>query len=172
MVRGPDMRAMWIRAGILAVLLGTTGLKAADRAPYAWLLGAWTGEGGGAEQGAGGFSFTPEAGGQVIVRRNVADYPGQNGKPASRHEDFMVIEGEGAAVTARYWDSEGQTLHYALTAPQPGVAVFLSDDPAGPRFRLTYTRTAAGLNGSFEIAPPDHRDQFRPYLTWTAKKAR
>jgi len=167
------MRAMWIRAGLLvAVLLGTMGLKAADRAPFDWLIGDWTGAGGGAEQGSGGFSFKPEAGGQVIVRRNVADYPAQNGNPASRHEDIMVIDGQGAAVTARYWDSEGQTIHYIVTAPQPGVAVFLSDDPAGPRFRLTYTRTAPGLSGAFEIAPPDHRDQFRPYLTWTATRTR
>lgn len=74
----------------------------------------------------------------------------------------MVIEGEGAAITARYWDSEGQTIHYQVSAPRPGVVVFLSDDPAGPRFRLTYEQTASGLKGGFEVAPPDHRDQFRP----------
>lgn len=75
------MRATWIRAGLVAAALATTGLKAADRAPYDWLLGSWTGVGGGAELGAGGFSFAPEAGGQVIVRRNFAAYPAQNGKP-------------------------------------------------------------------------------------------
>lgn len=165
------MRVMAKGLGLLAILVGTTGLSATDRTPFDWLMGSWTGVGGGAEQGVGAFSFTPEAGGQVIVRRNVADYPAQDGKPASHHEDLMVIEGAGAAITARYWDSEGQTIHYQVSAPQPGVVVFLSHEPAGPRFRLTYRRTSEGLNGSFEIARPGHRDQFKPYLTWKARKA-
>ena len=139
--------------------------------PLAWLLGDWVGEGGGAETGAGGFSFRPDAGGQVLVRRNFAAYPAQNGKPASRHDDLMVIEGQGGQLRATYWDSEGQTIHYAVSAPSPDEVVFVSDDPAGPRFRLSYRRTAGGLAGRFEIAPPPARDQFRNYLTWTARKA-
>ncbi len=159
------------RIASLAALAASVGLMAfasPGGGQLDWLIGDWTGAGGSTLQGAGGFSFKPEAGGQVIVRRNVADYPAQNGKPAFRHEDLMVIDG----LTARYWDSEGQTIHYALAEPEPGVVVFLSDDAAGPRFRLTYRRTSMGLNGSFEIAPPDHRDQFRPYLTWTATRSR
>jgi hypothetical protein len=82
----------------------------------------------------------------------------------------MVIYREGPALRATYWDSEGQTIHYAVSAPQAGEVVFLSDDPAGPRFRLTYRKTADGLAGRFEIAPPPARDQFHEYLAWMATR--
>jgi hypothetical protein len=158
---------------LAALLLSATSAAAAppDWSGLNWLLGRWTGVGGGTEQGQGGFSFLPEAGGSVIVRRNVADYTAQNGRPASRHEDLMVIYREGAAMKATYWDSEGQTIHYVASTPSPGEIVFLSEDPAGPRFRLSYRKTASGLVGRFEIAPPPARDQFKDYLTWTATPA-
>jgi hypothetical protein len=138
-----------------------------------WLEGDWTAEGGGGPgQARGGFSFHPEAGGQVLVRRNFADYPAQGGKPAQRHDDLMVIYADGASAKATYWDSEGQTIRYAVSAPAPGEAVFVSEDSAGPRFRLSYHATAKGLEGRFEIAPPNAREAFKTYLTWTAVKAR
>ncbi|MFL5296180.1 MAG: hypothetical protein ACJ798_07335 [Phenylobacterium sp.] len=163
---------------ILAVAMAVLALAGGAQAAPAswsgidWLAGRWIAAGGGAEQGTGGFSFLPDAGGTVLVRRNVADYPAQNGRPASHHEDLMVIFHEGPALRATYWDSEGQTIHYAVSAPEPGAVLFVSDDPAGPRFRLTYRRTPKGLDGSFEIAPPPGRDQFRNYLTWKAERAR
>lgn len=150
---------------------GAASAAAPDWGPLAWLIGQWTAEGGGDVQGSGGFSFLPEAGGMVLVRRNFADYPAQGGRPASKHEDLMVIFHDGPALRATYWDSEGQTIHYAVTAPSGAEAVFVSDDPAGPRFRLSYRKTAKGLDGKFEIAPPPGRDQFRNYLAWTARRA-
>jgi len=158
---------------ILVASVGAAQAATPDWGPFSWLVGRWTGAGGAsAMQGGGGFSFLPEAGGTVLVRKNVADYPAQGGRPAQHHEDLMVIYREGGAVRATYWDSEGQTIHYAVSALSPDAAVFLSDDPAGPRFRLTYRRTPQGLTGGFEIAAPPARDQFRDYLTWTAARAR
>jgi hypothetical protein len=156
-----------------AVLLAAPAAPAAtpDWSALSWLFGRWVAVGGGAEQGSGGFSFTPEAGGQVVARRNRADYPAQGGRPGEHHEDLMVIWREAGAPRAAYWDSEGHLIHYALAFPGPGEAVFVSDDPAGPRFRLSYRRTAGGLEGRFEVAPPDNRAAFAPYLAWTARRA-
>ncbi len=136
-----------------------------------WLVGRWTADGD-PSQGTGGFSFSKEAGGQIIVRRNFADYPARPGKPAEHHEDLMVIWQEAAATRATYWDSEGHQIHYAVTAPAAGEVDFVSDDTAGPGYRLRYQRRGADLEGSFEIAPPDKRDAFLPYLAWTAARAR
>ncbi|HEY3950964.1 hypothetical protein [Phenylobacterium sp.] len=140
-----------------------------DWSQLAWLEGDWTAVGG--APGKGGFSFRPEAGGWLLVRRNFADYPAQGGKPAEHHEDLLVMSREGAADRATYWDSEGHVIHYAASAPAAGEALFVSDDPAGPRYRLSYRRTAGGLAGRFEIAPPNARDQFKTYLEWTAVRA-
>lgn len=165
---------MKIAAAAVALLAVAGTARAAEPGwkPLSWLVGEWKGEGGGAQIGQGGFSFEPDAGGQVLVRRNFAAYPAQNGKPASRHDDLMVIAGEGGQLRATYWDSEGQTIHYAVSAASPDEVVFVSDDAAGPRFRLSYRKTANGLAGRFEIAPPTARDRFSDYLAWTAVKAR
>jgi hypothetical protein len=159
---------------LLALAFGLAGSAAALAAAPAWtgldwLIGDWTADGD-ASQGAGGFTFAKEAGGQIIVRRNFADYPARDGKPAERHDDLMVIWQEGGSARATYWDSEGHQIHYAVSAPTTDEVDFVSDDPAGPRYRLRYRRTGPGLQGSFEVAPPNARETFRPYLAWTAHR--
>src|SRR5665213_1313187 len=166
------MRKLFTGLGLALLLAGPGAAATSPWSDLAWLEGRWTAQGGGGPgQASGGFSFLPEAGGQVLVRRNFADYPAQGGKPAQRHDDLMVIYHEGPATRATYWDSEGQTIHYVVTAPAPGEAVFVSDDPAGPRFRLSYHRAGEGLQGRFEIAPPGARDAFKTYLSWGATRA-
>ena len=160
----------WLGAVLAFSLAGAARAEPAAWAGLGWLTGSWIGEGGGAQQGAGGFSFTPEAAGKVLIRRNVADYPAQGGKPAQHHEDFMVIFPQGERVEADYWDSEGQRIHYVVSSPQAGEVVFLSDAGPGPRFRLTYRQRGPALDGQFEIAPPGKLDQFASYLTWTARR--
>ena len=166
-----------LRARLAASCLALAFAAGAQAAPgwggLDWLVGGWTAEGGGAQQGSGGFTFTPEAGGQVLVRRNHADYPAQNGKPATRHEDMMVIEHQArGGLRATYWDDDGHVIHYEVRTPEPGSAEFVSTDPIGPRYRLTYRRTPVGLEGWFEVAPPNDRDRFQPYLNWTARRTR
>jgi hypothetical protein len=135
-----------------------------------WLVGSWTATGGNAQSGTGGFSFTREAGGRLLMRKNFAAYPARNGQPASRHDDLMVIEHAGPDLRATYWDDEGHQIHYAVSAPAEGSVLFLSTDAAGPHYRLSYRRTTAGLEGRFEIAPPDKPAVFQTYLTWTARR--
>lgn len=155
--------SLWLGGSTLALAAAPawTGLD--------WLVGEWTATGDPA-QGTGGFSFAKEAGGQVIVRRNFADEPARPGKTAERHDDLMVIWQEGPATRATYWDSEGHQIHYAVSAPAAGEVDFISDDASGPRYRLRYFKTPDGLKGGFEIAPPNAREAFQPYLAWTARR--
>src|SRR5207244_221083 len=70
-------------AAVAALALADVAQAATpDWEPLGWLVGDWVGEGGGAMTGKGGFSFLPDNDGHLLIRRNVADYPPQNGKPA------------------------------------------------------------------------------------------
>ncbi len=147
-------------------------------APDAWsslqfLLGDWDAVAKPGEP-AGWSSFTSEAGGRVIVRRNHAEYPASQGRPAGVHDDLLVIyrEGDPAAVRAIYFDNEKHVIHYALEAAADGRAVFVSEAaPNAARFRLSYTKLPDGrLSGKFEIAPPGKPDAFGTYLEWVAQK--
>jgi hypothetical protein len=147
----------------------------AELEPLAFLIGEWPAAGAGQPgQGAGSTTFTRSVQDKVIVRTNHADYPAQGGKPASRHDDLMVIYAApgGGSARADYYDSEGHVIRYAVQTPAPNQAVFVSDTAAGaPRFRLTYRLEGSVLKGTFEIAAPDAPDAFKPYLSWEARKA-
>ena len=57
-----------------------------------FLLGTWQGEGKGQPgQGRGSASFEPDLGGRVLIRRSRSEYPATAGRPATIHEDLMVI---------------------------------------------------------------------------------
>ena len=159
---------------MLAALLGLTlpvhAQTASPLAPLQFLLGEW--EGVGDQAGAtGGFTFAPSVQDHVIVRTNYSITPASNGKPASRHDDLMVIYEEAGRVKADYFDNEGHVIRYVAEA-RAGDVVFLSEiKSAEPRFRLTYTRaSAATLIGKFDVAPPGQPEAFAAYLSWTARK--
>jgi hypothetical protein len=145
-------------------------------APCRFLVGDWVGEGSGAPgQGSGEFSLALELGDKIMVRRNHAEYPATGGRPATKHDDLMVIYPRpgGKGLEASYWDNEGHIIHYALNPSPDGRAlVFVSDVVAGaPRFRLTYTKTKPDTLGiEFEIAAPGKPDNFKRYLEATAHR--
>ena len=137
-----------------------------------FVVGAWTGEGGGGPgQGSGEFSFRFDLQGKVLVRKNVSRYPATGQKPASTHEDLMVLYSESGRIRADYYDSEDHVIRYEVTAA-PGSVIFLSDAaPSQPRYRLTYT--ALGPNRlaiKFEIAPPGKPDSFGVYIEAMARR--
>jgi hypothetical protein len=145
-------------------------------ADYRFFMGEWVGEGVGQPgHGSGGFSLTPDLQGKVLVRRSRAVYPAAGGRPASTHDDLMVIyrQERGKLVKASYFDSEGHVISYSVSvsADKTGV-VFLSDaQPSTPHFRLTYAKGKADtLAIKFEIAPPDKPDEFKTYLDGTVRR--
>jgi hypothetical protein len=157
----------------LLVAVAHSGVRAeADAfAALRFLLGEWRAvETPGGETGA--FAFTLGVQDHVIVRTNEAQYAATADRPASRHDDLLVIYSENASLKAEYFDSEGHVIRYAVATPGPNVVTFVSDQSSRePRYRLTYRGEANGtLVGSFEIAPPGSPDAFKPYLSWKAQK--
>jgi hypothetical protein len=144
--------------------------------PYSalqFLMGEWVADGP-AAAGSGHFEFTPDVQGNVLVRRNHAEYPAANGRPAVDHDDLMVVYREGTPPVTRaiYFDNEGHVIRYNVEAGVPGAVTFVSEVAAGmPRYRLSYTKLPDGrLGGKFEVAPPGKPEEFKTYLEWTAKR--
>jgi len=167
-----------IVVGVLLTVLAGSSLLASEPAelePLAFLVGEWPGPGGGQPGVASGSAvFARGLQDRVIVRTSYAEYPATAGRPASRHDDLMIIYAtpEGG-VRADYYDNEGHVIRYVVQSPAPGRAVFLSEPVGGqPSFRLSYALDAAGvLKGEFAIAPPGAPDAFKQYLSWESRKA-
>jgi hypothetical protein len=159
----------------LQVLAGQTPAPAPDAfAPLRFLIGDWQGENGKGAPGQaskGEFSLREELGGKVLVRRNSAEYPAQEGRPAFRHDDLMTVFAEGGQLKALYADNEGHVIRYLVAKTAEGEgAVFLSEGP-GPRFRMTCLRKSEDLIAiKFEIAPPGK--DFSTYIEAAARRKR
>jgi hypothetical protein len=163
---------------LVALSAGAAAACADDDAwnPYRFLAGEWTADGSGEPgKGSGRFSFAWDLNEKVLVRRNRAEYPAAEGRPAMKHEDLMVIyrpDPDGPAK-AIYFDSEGHVINYAVTfSDDKRTLTFLSDAvPAAPRFRLSYTKGADdSMKIKFEIAPPGKPDGFKTYLQGDARR--
>lgn len=58
-------------------------------------MGSWTGTGNGDPgKGAGGFSLKPDLQGSVLVRKSHSEYPATQGRPATVHDDLMIVYAE------------------------------------------------------------------------------
>ena len=123
-------------------------------------------------EATGSFSFTREVQGRVITRHNHADYPAANGRPASTHDDLMVIYQGGTVLRANYFDNEGHIILYTVQSSAEGQVTFVSEALSNaPRYRLSYAKLPNGnVRGKFEIAPPGKPDGFTEYLAWEAKR--
>jgi hypothetical protein len=157
---------------LIVLTSAVRGESPAALAPFQFLLGEWKGISD--QPGAtGGFIFAPGVQDRVIVRTNYSNTPPSGGRPASRHDDLMVIYVDASLVKADYFDSEGHSIRYGAEA-RPGEVVFLSEIKASePRYRLTYHRdSATTLSGTFDVAPPGKPEAFARYLSWTARKVK
>jgi hypothetical protein len=116
--------------------------------PVRGLLGTWEGADP-ARKTSGRFTLGPELGGHVLVRHNTDD------TPQGRHEDLMIVFRTPAGLRASYFDNEGHTINYAITAAGPHIEL-VSDEVAGmPRFKLTYdVKGPDELAIDFAIAMP------------------
>ncbi len=121
--------------------------NAQDWGPLQFLLGTWTTDQpstGARAQGTGSFSFSSDLQGKVLVRKSFAEYPPQNGKPAYRHDDLMIVyhEGEGH-LRAIYFDNEEHVIEYNVHPLADGVVFESQAGPGAPRYRLTYASAGA-----------------------------
>ena len=162
------MRSSILVAGTVAFLVGSAAPAAvpSELQPFAFLIGEWASSGSGQPgSGVGTAVFSLSLQDQVILRTSYAEYPPTGGKPASRHDDLMVIYVSPAGVRADYYDSEGHVIRYNVRSPAPDQAVFLSEPATGePTFRLTYKLTSKDeLDGEFEISAP-RTEKFKSYL--------
>ena len=160
------MKRMAIGVWFVFSLLGQ------DWGPAQFLVGKWAGEGGGQPgQGSGAFSFSPDLQGRILVRKSFTEFPPANGRPASRHDDLMIVYRDETthALRATYFDSEGHVIHYSVK-PSEGGVVFVSEGaPSNSRFRMTYTSAGKDtLRFKFEIAAPGK--EFAPYLEAAAHR--
>ena len=148
---------------------------------WKFLLGEWTaGESSGApgQASKGGFTLSPDLGGQVLVRRNHAEYPAAGGRPAMVHDDLMIVyhvpSGVGKFATkAFYDDNEGHAIHYDVNfSPDKKKIIFLSEpSPGAPQYRLTYEDVQTGTaKVRFEIAPPAKPGEFATYVEATVHR--
>jgi hypothetical protein len=155
----------------------STAAKPDPWGPWQFLVGNWVGGGEGAPgQGMGAFDFTPDLQNKILVRHSHADYPASAGRPATVHDDLLIVYAPTDSGTARaiYFDNEGHTINYTAGFSADAKKLsFVSDPAPGPRFRLTYEKTAADTLGiSFDIAPPKNPDSFSTYVAGKAWRKR
>jgi len=151
----------------LALVLVLTSVAAAQKpapqpgvAGVDFLLGTWgSGQGKVAETGGtsrGTSTFTLEAGGSTLLRRDHVELFDADGKPGGSFDLIMLIYPEGGTLHADYSDGT-HIIHYTSAVVVAGKSVsFTSASPPGaPTFRLTYELTAADtMTVHFEMAPP------------------
>ncbi len=152
--------------------------SAARKLDLKWnaLVGDWGGEGNGTPgSGSGTSSFKFDLQQQVLVRRSHSEYPASGSRPATLHDDLMVIYPDTAdGARAIYFDNEGHVIEYSATWSAGGdVLTFLSKPASGaPQFRLTYKKVdAQTLTVLFEMAPPGQTNALKPYVSGRLKRS-
>lgn len=140
-----------------------------------FLLGRWTSAAPGEVADTGGTatgvsSFTAEAGGQVILRRDHTELRDAKGAASGGFDQLMTIWPEDGTVRADYADG-AHIIHYARAEVSPGRSVTFTSAAAGaPVFRLTYAVTAPGaMSVSFGMIPTGGAP-FRPIATGVLRK--
>jgi hypothetical protein len=153
---------------------GQKDTKAWDKWKY--LTGDWIGEGSSQPgEGTGYFSFKPDLDGKVMVRKNHSEYPATKDKPATVHDDLVIIyfNDNGEASKAIYFDNEGHVINYSVTFSDSLHAIILTSEikDKQPAFRLTYTQLSdKQVSIKFEFAPPGKPGAFSTYLEGKAHK--
>jgi hypothetical protein len=142
----------------------------------AFLEGTWGAHaqaGSAGAQSDGRYTFRPELKHHVLVRSSEV-YAACKG-PASfdcKHSDVLYVyqEAQNQPLKAIYFDNEGHVIHYAVSTPDPGTAVFLSEpSAAAPQFRLVYELKDAVMSGRFQMCMPGQLE-WKSYLEWSGTK--
>jgi hypothetical protein len=131
---------------------------------WSWLIGDWKGAGSGEPgKGSGTFSFTPDLDNKILIRKAHSEYPAQNGRPASVHDDLMVVYLNGGAAKSIYFDNEGHTINYSIAYTDKSITMLSDKALNTPVFRLTYTLVDKdAVNVKFEMSPDG--EMFNTYV--------
>ncbi len=139
---------------------------------WSWLIGEWEGEGDGQPgQGGGTFSFNYQLDQNIIVRKSHSEYPASENRPATIHDDLMVVypDNAGNPINAIYFDNEGHTINYTITYAVKSIILTSQKNPNVPVFRLTYSLLENNaVNTKFEMAPDG--ENFVTYIEGKSKK--
>jgi hypothetical protein len=168
--------ALWPTLWFSLLQPSTEAQKKNPMAPLQFLVGAWSGIGYGkpGEAIKGLTTFSWELDGNIIVRKNRAEYaPASGGVVKTIHEDLMIIYQQpgGEKICATYFDNEGHVINYTASFParQPAVVFESTASEKSPRFRLVYEiGSDEVLTNEFYIAPPG--GGFRLYVKGTIKR--
>src|SRR5262249_45365016 len=108
---------------------------------------------------------------KILVRKNFAEYPAKNGRPAYRHDDLLIIfiDGETKRPRAIYFDTEGHTIRYGITAQDRSLIFESERSEPFPHYRFTYVPDGAGNKGRFEVQPAGE-PRYKTYIDFTARK--
>lgn len=135
--------------------------------PLGFLVGSWTaGQGTVSEAdgtAAGRSTFSIEAGGGALLRRDHTTLKRSDGKRAGGMDQVMLIYPEGGGLKADYSDG-ARVIHYVSAQVTPGRSVVFrsAPQPGAPTFRLTYSAGAGDvLAVKFEMAAPGGTE-FKP----------
>ena len=158
---------------ILLLTLAAAHTHAQDKdtwSQWKWLIGEWSGEGSGLPGAAKGtFSFKYDLDAKVLVRKSHTAYPATKTKPASVHDDLMIIypDNAGKPVRAIYFDNEGHTINYNITYVKNAVVLNSERTEGAPLFKLSYNLLPDGrINTKFEMSEDGVK-----YLTYVEGKS-
>jgi hypothetical protein len=139
-----------------------------------YLIGNWKGEGNGIPgEGGGYFTFKLDLDQNILVRTSHTEYPATKGRPATNHNDLMIIYRDytGTPKRAIYFDNENHVINYSITYPNDKDIVFISDKIANvPTFRLTYSIVdEITVNIRFEMSQDG--EKYFTYVEGKSKRA-
>jgi hypothetical protein len=120
----------------------------------------------------GTYTFRKELGGRILARHtNATGCKGPVDFDCD-HSDLLFVyqESPGQRLKAIYFDNEGHVIHYGVSTPVPGSAVFISDPTGtGPQFRLVYELKGAVMEGKFQVLMPG-KTEWTSYLEWSGTR--
>ncbi len=123
---------------------------------WVWLIGEWQGEGdGNPSHGSGGFTLKPDLNEKILVRKAHSEYPATANKPATIHDDLMIIypDYSGSSSKAIYFDNEGHTINYSISYSDSSIIMTSEKNQNMPVFRLTYRLLSDNnVNTKFEMS--------------------
>jgi len=158
---------------LFATSIASFGQQNTQWDKWNWLMGEWTGEGGGQPgQGSGTFSFAFDLDKNIIVRKSHSEYPASENRPAVIHDDLMIIylDFNESPTKAIYFDNEGHVIDYSITYGDKSVIMTSKKMSGVPVFRLTYTLLDdEKVNTKFEMSQDG--ENFMTYVEGKSKKS-